>query len=140
MSDDSNIPGRECNKTEIPEENREHILLVDDVLLVQAEKQMLEELGYYVTTCTSSASALALFHDLSERIDCVVSSLSMPRFNGLALANTCKLCRPGTPFILISDDAIALPGNSLRALGIRGYVLRPLSLRILEEALHNPDV
>lgn len=116
--------------------NGEHILLVDDASLVETEKQLIEQLGYRVTACTCSAEALTLLHAASEKIDCVISNWVMPRIGGLQLANTCRLCRPGTPFFLMSDDASKVPVDSLPKHTISDFILKPLSARVLAEALH----
>jgi DNA-binding NtrC family response regulator len=122
--------------TTMPRGNGEHVLLVDDVSLVETEKQLIEQLGYRVTACTSSADALALLHATSERFNCVISNLAMARISGLELANTCRLCRPGTPFLLMSDSASVLSADCLRTLAISGFVSKPFSVHVLAETLH----
>jgi DNA-binding NtrC family response regulator len=116
--------------------NGEHILLVDDVSLVETEKQLIEQSGYRATACSCSAEALTLLHAASEKIDCVISNLVMPRIGGLQLANTCRLCRPGTPFFLMGDDASKASVDSSLRHTISDFILKPLSARVLAETLH----
>ena len=116
--------------------NGEHILLVDDASLVENEKQLIEQLGYRVTACTCSTEALTLLHSASEKIDCVISNLVMPRIGGLQLANTCRLCRPGTPFFLMSDDASKAQVDSSLRHTISDFISKPLSAHVLAKTLH----
>jgi CheY-like chemotaxis protein len=120
-----------------PKGNGERVLLVDDdILVVENTKRVLEQLGYCVIACTSSTDALSLIHATSEQLNCVLSDLAMPGFSGLQLATTCRLCRPGVPFLLMSGNAYTPPAESLRALRIHEFILKPFSVRLLAEALH----
>ena len=115
-----------------------HILLVDnDASTAQAAKSLLEQLGYRVTTCTQSAEALVLIHTASEQFSCVVSDLSMRAIGGLELASTCRLCRPGTPFLLTSDNPGALSTDFLQSVGISGFITKPFSAERLAETVRD---
>jgi len=118
--------------------NGEHVLLVDyDVAAIEAGKRLLEELGYRVTTCTSSAKALALIHSTEDQqFEGVVCEVSMPVIGGVAIANTSRLCRPRTRFLLSSGTADVLSADSLRILGIAGIVMKPFSSHFLAKALN----
>ncbi|MGD9305582.1 MAG: ATP-binding protein, partial [Desulfobacterales bacterium] len=57
----------------------ERILLVDDeVQIIDMEKQMLEHLGYKVTSSTDSQKALELFTRKPEDFDLVITDMTMP--------------------------------------------------------------
>ena len=81
------------------------ILLVDDddaVRDVLAEG--LIELGHAVLRVASAGAALALI-DAGERFDALVTDLSMPDMDGLALIAECHLRRPHCPAILLTGHA-----------------------------------
>jgi len=80
---------------------KETILLVDDETeVVEIEKQMLEYLGYYVTTCTGSAKALEIFQDCSKAFDMVITDMTMPNMTGDKLAKEIIKIQPDIPVIL----------------------------------------
>jgi CheY-like chemotaxis protein len=118
--------------------NGEHILLVDHaVLIIQTGERLIEQLGYRVTTCTSSGKALSLIHSTAEvPIDCVICELDMPDIGGVAIANTCRLCRPKTGFLLSSAIPGVLSAESLRILGVADLVTKPFSAYYLAKALN----
>lgn len=118
--------------------SRARILLVDnDATSAETGKYLLEELGYRVTVCTQSADALVLIHNVSEQFSCIVSDLSMRAIGGLELASTCRLCRPGTPFLLTSDNPCALSVDFLRSVGITGCIAKPFSAERLAGTVHD---
>lgn len=118
--------------------NGEHVLLVDHaVLILETGQRLIEQLGYRVTTCTSSGKALSLIHSTADvPIDCVICELDMPDIGGVAIANTCRLCRPGTGFLLSSGIPGVLSEESLRILGIAGLLTKPFSTYYLAKALN----
>jgi len=57
----------------------ERIFLVDDEdPIIEMEKQVLEHLGYQVTSCNSSTKALETFWDNPDKFDLVITDLAMP--------------------------------------------------------------
>jgi CheY-like chemotaxis protein len=113
-----------------------HVLLVDhDFSNLTSGRQLLEDMGYSVTPCETSEKALVLIHTKSEKFSCVLSDVSMPRIGCLELANTSRLCRPETPFLLTSAGANSLCPDFLRTLGIHGHIAKPFSAESLGQAL-----
>ncbi len=90
------------------------ILLVDDedpVRDVLAEG--LEDRGYHVLQAGSGPAALALI-DAGEAVDLLVSDLSMPGMDGVALIGEAQRRRPRLPAILLTGyagDAATLPAD-----------------------------
>jgi DNA-binding NtrC family response regulator len=80
--------------------------------------------------------ALSWFRAAPAKFDCVISDLAMPDLNGLELAAECGQCRPGIPFILMSSTPSVLSADSLKALGVGDFILKPFAVRALAEALH----
>lgn len=81
------------------------LLVVDDEALVrEITAEQLESYGYTVITVSSGAAALDLL-DKGRRVDLVVSDLSMPGMDGLALIQELQQRRPGLPAILLTGFA-----------------------------------
>ena len=81
----------------------EHVLFVDDEeSIVQLGSRMLRDLGYVVTTETSSPRAFDLFNAGAQRFDLVISDFTMPKMTGGEFIARLREVRPDIPAILIS--------------------------------------
>jgi PAS domain S-box-containing protein len=81
------------------------LLVVDDELLVrEIITQQLEAAGHTVVSAGDSQEALALL-DGGEPIDLIVSDLSMPGMDGIALVREANRRRPKLPAILLTGFA-----------------------------------
>ncbi|PWS36655.1 hypothetical protein DFH01_16080 [Falsiroseomonas bella] len=84
---------------------RRRLLLVDDEALVRAlTAEALEAAGFVVHSVGSSAEALELL-DAGEAVDILVTDLSMPGLDGLALIREAQRRRPDLPAILLTGFA-----------------------------------
>ena len=116
----------------------ECVLLVDDEpQLVALGQRILEYLGYAVTTTTSSTEALALFTAEPAAFDLVITDQSMPAMTGVELARQLLAIRPGVPIILCTGFSETVGEQQAKALGIRGFVMKPLSVNDLAVACRN---
>ncbi|MEE4365116.1 MAG: GAF domain-containing protein [Desulfotignum sp.] len=89
-----------------PQRGCEHLLVVDDEqVLPYIVQDMLEELGYTVTTMTDSQQALSLFENHPDRFDMLLSDITMPHLDGIALTRFCHSIRPDLPVILWSGNS-----------------------------------
>ena len=105
----------------------ESLLLVDDELaIVKMEQQILERLGYRVTVRTGSVEALEAFRAYPQGFDLVVTDMSMPNMSGLQLSTELKRIRPDIPVILCTGFSDQINAEKSRALGIDGFVLKPV--------------
>jgi len=86
----------------------ERILFVDDEKeILDIYGQMLMKLGYRVTTRTGADAALNLFERNPGLFDLIITDITMPVTDGMALASAIRRTRPDIPVILItggSDD------------------------------------
>ncbi|MGD9365628.1 MAG: ATP-binding protein [Desulfobacteraceae bacterium] len=106
----------------------ERILLVDDdKILVDIGQQMLERLGYRVTTRTSSIEALELFKAKPDRFDLVISDLTMPNMNGDKLATELISLRPVIPIIICTGFSRMISENRVKTMGVKGLLLKPIA-------------
>ncbi len=114
----------------------ERILLVDDEEVVAGlGRRMLEHLGYRVTTSRNGAEAFKLFMQNPWRYDLVVTDMTMPKMTGEALAKKLLLIRADIPIILCTGYTRTMSREHARAIGIREFALKPLSIRELAQTV-----
>jgi DNA-binding NtrC family response regulator len=107
----------------------EHILFIDDEpTLVDMAKEMLDYLGYKVTTSSNSLDALKLFREQPDRFDLVITDLSMPNMTGDRLSKEIVRTRPDIPVILCTGYSETLTEEKTRFMGIQEYAMKPLVL------------
>ncbi len=112
------------------------ILLVDDEATVaRVERTLLEELGYRVTVESDGLEALDRLRAAPDRFDLVITDMTMPRMNGIQLAEEIAALRPDLPVILCSGrlDGIVLEENRLPA--GRHFLMKPVTLGALADAV-----
>ena len=99
------------------------VLFVDDETMVRETlASELEERGYDVLTAASGTEALRLLH-AGERVDVIITDLSMPGMSGLALLREAQARHPGLAAILLTGYA----GNGA-ALAVQGAISGSFSL------------
>ena len=99
------------------------ILLVDDDEAVRNVLMMeLEAAGYSVLSASSGARAIEILESGAE-VDALVTDLSLPGMDGLAIIRAVRECRPGLPAILLTGYA----GDGA-ALAVGGIVQGTFSL------------
>jgi len=88
-----------------PTIGNETILLVEDeLLLLNLNRDALESYGYRVLTATNGAEALDVVRAHPERIHLVVSDVRMPHVDGCELAERLPGVRANVPILLISGN------------------------------------
>lgn len=124
--------------TEFLPTGSERILFVDDEqALVEIGEQMLEKLGYEVTTRTSSIEALELFRAQPDRFDFVITDMTMPNMTGEKLAKELMGIRADIPIVLCTGYSERIGRESAEKMGIREFVMKPLSMNELANAIRN---
>jgi PAS domain S-box-containing protein len=114
----------------------ERILLVDDEeLLAGLGKTMLERLGYAVTVRTGSQEALRTFADQPDRFDAVITDQTMPNMTGVELARRMLHIRPDLPIILCTGYSTLINEAQIKAEGISGFAMKPLTKKELSTLL-----
>ncbi|MEN6440668.1 MAG: response regulator [Syntrophobacter sp.] len=117
--------------------DRQRILFVDDENeLVELGKEMLEALGYSVTTSTGSLDALERFRAQPDAFDLIITDMTMPALNGLELARELLAIRPDLPIILCTGYSDALTGKKDKGTGIREVLMKPYAITDLVERIH----
>lgn len=109
---------------------KERILFIDDEdIQVRTAMSMLEFLGYRVVGMTNPEEALKEFSNHPDDFDLVMTDQNMPRLTGEKLATEILKIRPGIPVILCTGYSELVNEETARALGIREFVMKPLSLQ-----------
>ena len=105
----------------------ERILLVDDEqLLVDTLKEMLKDLGYFVTATNRSLNAHEMFRADPKAFDVVMTDLTMPDMTGIDLAREINRIDPHMPIILCTGFSELIQPDQARAAGIREILFKPV--------------
>ena len=116
----------------------EHILVVDDeIALAKMIKQMLDRLGYRVTAFHSSFEALAYYEANAAEVDLVISDLTMPNLTGLQLAHKMTAVHQDARIIICTGFSEQLSAEKIKALGVRGVIMKPVIIRDLAAIVRN---
>ena len=114
----------------------EHILLVDDEEnIITMEEQMLERLGYQTTSCTGSIEALDTFRSDADRFDLVITDMAMPKMSGDRLAAELIKIRSDIPIVLCTGFSEILSEEKAASLGIKGFLLKPITMADLAQKI-----
>jgi len=95
------------------------------------EEEMLRRLGYRITTRTSSIEAYEAFKANPDRFDLVLTDMTMPNMTGVQLARKMKAVRNSIPIIICTGYRDRINDEKCRALGIQGYLMKPLVMNEL---------
>lgn len=105
----------------------ERILLVDDeVSVAKLEKQMLERMGYEVTSHLYSIEALKAFKADPISFDLVITDMSMPNIPGDELARKIKAIRSDVPIIICTGFSERICEADIKEMGINGLLMKPI--------------
>ncbi len=116
----------------------EHIFLVDDEKdIIEMEKEVLERLGYKVTSCSSSLETLEIFRAAPDRFDLVITDMQMPNMSGDKLsAELTKIC-PDIPILLCTGFSNIMSEEKATSLGINGFLLKPIVMKDLSRKIRD---
>ncbi|MBU0908834.1 MAG: response regulator [Proteobacteria bacterium] len=106
----------------------EHILVVDDEKqIVETYRRMLETRGYKVTCFTDPLAALEKFRENPAGFDLVLTDMTMSHMTGKELASEMMALRADIPIILSTGFSELLNAQQAKAMGIRKYVMKPVT-------------
>ncbi|MEA1968721.1 MAG: cache domain-containing protein [Thermodesulfobacteriota bacterium] len=121
---------------EIIQGGAEKILLVDDEeAIVTMEREMLEQLGYQVTSRTSSIEALKAFRAKPDKFDLVITDMAMPNMPGDKLAVELTRIRPDIPILLCTGFSETMSEEKAASLGIKGFLFKPIVMKDLAQKI-----
>ncbi|MBF0238442.1 MAG: PAS domain S-box protein [SAR324 cluster bacterium] len=112
------------------------ILVADDEpMLVTFYQDILESLGYTVTTCNDGLKLLKVFSDNPNQFDLVFTDMAMPHMTGKQLSQELLRIRPDLPIIIASGYSNEISDDEAKALGIRAYLMKPVELKVLSKII-----
>jgi nitrogen-specific signal transduction histidine kinase/ActR/RegA family two-component response regulator len=114
----------------------ERILIVDDEdMLVELNKQRLTRLGYNVVATTSSMDALHIFRQGPDGFDLVITDQTMPNLTGMELATELLNVRAGIPILLCTGHSDKVSMERARESGIKAVLMKPLDKAEMAQAI-----
>jgi len=124
----------------IPEDiahgNGERILFIDDEhSIVDMMRQLLEHIGYMVTTSTNSSEALDIFKNNRDQFDLIITDMTMPEMTGVDLAREIHILEPKMPIILCSGYSEIINKSNAKSFGIDTYLKKPIDKQTLAKVV-----
>ncbi len=127
---------QEIRQNEPVPRGNEYILFVDDEEpIVNIGKHILENLGYKVTAKTDSKEALKAFRKNPDKFDLVITDQTMPNMAGVEFAGKLLQIRPDIPIILMTGFSEMVTPETVKKMGIREYVKKPIVVLDLAKAI-----
>ena len=127
-----------CNKKPGESSNgRKKILLVDDNRMVgNVEREILEHLGYQVDFKTDPLEALDHFRHKKLNFDLVITDMNMPIMTGDRLASEIMKIQKNIPIIICTGSDINFTKEEAAQRGIKAVIMKPVMGNELKEILH----
>jgi PAS domain S-box-containing protein len=117
---------------ELLEGNGELVLVVDDEPgIVQMTKMILENRNYRVLTAEDGPDALSPIAQQTDPIKVVLTDMSMPFMDGVALIRAIKKMKPATMFIASTGQGEKTRTGELESLGVKNFLTKPYDTQTL---------
>ncbi len=110
---------------QIPKGSGNVLLIDDEEKIIEVMVQMLEYLGYSVTSFTDSPEALDSFRKNPDFYDIIITDMTMPGMTGDILARHVHAMRPGLPILLCTGYSRSVSRDQAKALGIQEFLMKP---------------
>jgi signal transduction histidine kinase/DNA-binding response OmpR family regulator len=119
-----------------PDKGSGTILVVDDEeYILNADKAMLNELGYDVLLANGGKEAIRVFDEHKDRINLLILDLIMPDMGGEVVYDRIKAVKPDIPVILSSGYSIEGQAESILKKGCDGFIQKPYNLNQLAQKI-----
>jgi len=123
----SSVDKQSTQTNETVQGGTERILVVDDeIVVVKMTQQILERMGYQVSSRSSSIEALEAFTANPTKYDLVITDLEMPNMAGDKLSAELIKIRPDIPIILCTGFSRRLTEEKALSIGIKGFLQKPI--------------
>jgi CheY-like chemotaxis protein len=110
------------------------ILLVDDEdVIIDVGSEILEVLGYKVSTARSGREAIEIYKEKQNEIDMVILDMIMPEMDGGETFNMLKSIDPGVKVILSSGYSADARSTRMMEQGCYGFIQKPYSVNTLSQ-------
>ncbi len=116
----------------------ERILFVDDEqAIIRFVSTGLSRLGYNLTTCSNSLTALEIFEKNPNDFDILVTDQMMPGLRGVELAQAIRKIRPEIDVVLCSGFSDIHANEVTNRIGEYTFVKKPIITRELAQIIRN---
>ncbi len=116
----------------------ETILFVDDEqMIVDLNREVLENLGYRVVTETDPVKAIQVFKDGSNAFDLVITDKTMPHLTGFDVARAVKDIRADIPVLLCSGFQEKGDTERIADIGISKLMIKPTKKSVLARTIRD---
>ena len=120
------LPQQTFTPSALPTGN-ERILFVDDeITIVKMGGQIIERLGYSVTTSTNSMEALDLFRSNPAHFDLVITDMTMPTMTGDQLAKELMNIKPDLSVMLLTGYSKKITKETAMQIGVKAFAYKPI--------------
>jgi CheY-like chemotaxis protein len=124
--------------------NGELILVVDDEPnILGVTKMILEKNKYGVLSASDGPEALAIFAQQMKSISLVLTDISMPYMDGVALVRSLKKMRADLSIVASSGKGEQAGVAELQSLGVKNFLTKPYNterlLATLDDTLHGRE-
>ena len=107
----------------------EKVMLVDDEAdVLETTQNILESIGYKVTSFKDGLSAMKTFTKNPDFFDLVITDLTMPKMAGDELSIQILKLRKDIPIILCTGFSEDVSEEKASSLGIKGFLLKPFTM------------
>ncbi len=114
----------------------QRILFVDDdPHILDMSEQLLQLMGYEVSLASTPEKALDFIRNPDERVDLVITDMTMPEMNGIELAQEIKKIHPELPIILCSGYTDIIEEDKAADFGISAVMTKPISKNELSKTI-----
>lgn len=114
----------------------EKILFVDDEeLLVRMGRQQLQRLGYEVAAFQHPDEALEAFVARPDDYDLVITDMTMPQMNGVALGDEIRKIKADIPIVICSGHSDIIGPDNASRMGFAAFLRKPIVLSDLARAV-----
>jgi CheY-like chemotaxis protein len=102
---------------------------------MRLEKQILERLGYQVTSRISSVDALEAFKANPDAFNLVITDMTMPNMTGDQFARKLLSIKPDMPVIIITGFSERISQENAANFGIKGFLMKPIVISELAKMI-----
>jgi len=114
------------------------ILLVDDEeMILEVGRDLLQALGYTVTTASNGQEALDIYQKESPTFDLVILDMIMPDMDGAEVFSRLKKVDPSATVLLSSGYSPGHQTREMMDLGCVGFIQKPFSAKVLSHEINN---
>ncbi|MCK5680961.1 PAS domain S-box protein [bacterium] len=113
------------------------ILLVDDEAIVrEVNREILSELGYQVIDICNGRQALEIYREKGNEIDLVILDMIMPEMNGAEVFSKLKELNPKVKVLLASGYSVEGQAAKIMDQGCSGFIQKPFTVELLSNKIN----